>query len=141
MASTECNGEIQSVSSSKENTSSSCESSGSDSEGELLQKAKDTATTARDKTNSSHLSRLFRCVTLMWLLLGYLATSMACSLITPFYPEQVALAIAREIYNLPDIAIITGWRERCFFCNCWPNTCLYSTNNCCLLSINWLSGE
>ena len=89
MASTECNGELHSVSSPKENTSASCESSDSDSEGELLQKAKDTATTAGDKTNSSHLSRLLRYGIIMWLLLAYLATNVACSLITPFYPEQV----------------------------------------------------
>ena len=86
---TEWNGEIQSVSSPKENTSSSCESSGSDSEGELLQKAKDTATTAGDKTDSSHLSRLFRYVTITWVLLAYLVSNIACSLITPFYPEKV----------------------------------------------------
>ena len=85
----EWNGELQSVSSPKENTSSSCESSGSDSEGELLQKEKDTATTAGDKTDFSHLSRLFRYVIIMWLLLAYLAINVAFSLITPFYPEQV----------------------------------------------------
>ena len=86
---TECNGELQSVISPKENTSSSCESSDSDSEGEVLQKAKDTATTAGDKTDSTHLSRLFRYAIIMWLLLAYLAINVACSLITPFYPEQV----------------------------------------------------
>ena len=86
MASTECNGELQSVSSPKENTSSSCESSGSDSEGELLQKAKDTATTAGDKMPS----RLLRYVTLMWLLLADLAVNVAGSLILPLYPEEVA---------------------------------------------------
>ena len=89
MASTECNGELHSVSSPKENTPSSCESSGGDSEGELLQKAKDTATTAGDKTDSCP-SRLFRYITLMWLLLADLAVNMAGSLILPFYPEEVA---------------------------------------------------
>ena len=85
MASTECNGELHSVSSPKENTSTSCESSDSDSEGELLQKAKDTATTAGDK-----LPSMFRYVTLMWLLLVDLAVNVAGSLILPFYPEKVA---------------------------------------------------
>ena len=88
MASTECNGELQSVSSPKDSTSSSCESSGSDSEGGLLQKAKDTATTAGDKTDSCH--SMFRYVTLMWLLRVDLAVNMAGSLILPFYPEEVA---------------------------------------------------
>ena len=92
MASTECNGELHSASSPKENTSSSCESSGSDSEGELLQKAKDTATTAGDKTDSC-LSRLFRFGIIVWLLVAYLACCMVYSLITPFYPEKVALYI------------------------------------------------
>ena len=84
----------------KEGTSS-CESSNDDSgsEGELLQKAGDTCSASTstaaggdEDCNDNHLiTRLLRYIIVMWLLFAYLFINVACSLITPFYPEEVGI--------------------------------------------------
>ena len=90
----------------KEGTSS-CESSNDDSgsEGELLQKAGDTCSASTEPggdedCNDNHLTRLLRYIIVMWLLFAYLFINVACSLITPFYPEEVGIQIFVAIAEL-----------------------------------------
>ena len=90
----------------KEGTSSCNDDSGS--EGELLQKVGDTfsaststAAGGDEDCNDNHLiTRLLRYIIVVWLLLAYLFINVACSLITPFYPEEVGIQIFLAIAEL-----------------------------------------